>query len=262
MIGLLIRRRRRSRAGAPGASPSGLSVTRIRAIVRKELREYRRNRQIVASMVIFPAVFLAQPAIQVFALPASQAATLRHSDALIYLLAIPALVPSALAATSIAGERQQGTLEPVLTTPIRREELLIGKALAVLLPVLAVSYGVVGLFLAAVELFAAPATASAFARGPVLLAQLLFTPLVATWSIWVGVAISSRLNDTRAAYQFTLLSGLVTVAISSLIAFNVIHATLRLTLLLGVLLLIADLLGWRIVRPLLDRERLIAGTRS
>jgi hypothetical protein len=30
----------------------------------------------------------------------------------------------------------------------------------------------------------------------------------------------------------------------------------------GFLLLVADLLGWRIVRPLLDRERLIAGTRS
>jgi ABC-type uncharacterized transport system ATPase subunit len=41
-----------------------------------------------------------------------------------------------------------------------------------------------------------------------------------------------------------------------------IHATLRLTLLLGILLLIADLLGWRIVRPLLDRERLIVGIRS
>ena len=46
------------------------------------------------------------------------------------MLAIPALVPAALASCSIVGERLQGTLEPVLATPIRREELLLGKALA------------------------------------------------------------------------------------------------------------------------------------
>ncbi|WP_280724781.1 ABC transporter permease subunit [Kitasatospora sp. MAA4] len=39
-----------------------------------------------------------------------------------------------IAANSVVGEREQGTLEPVLTTPIRREELLIGKAVANLIP--------------------------------------------------------------------------------------------------------------------------------
>ena len=73
------------------------------------------------------------------------------------MLAIPALVPSFVAAYSVVGERQQGTLEPVLTTPIRREELLLGKALAALLPSVAVAYAVYGLFLVCVELFAAPA---------------------------------------------------------------------------------------------------------
>jgi hypothetical protein len=34
----------------------------------------------------------------------------------------------------------QGTLEPVLITPIRREECLVGKALAALIPALAVAY--------------------------------------------------------------------------------------------------------------------------
>jgi ABC-type Na+ efflux pump permease subunit len=37
-------------------------------------------------------------------------------------------VPTFVAACAVVGERQQGTLEPVLTTPIRREELLLGKA--------------------------------------------------------------------------------------------------------------------------------------
>jgi len=70
-------------------------------------------------------------------------------------------VPSLIAAYSVVGERQQGTLKPVLTTPIRREELLLGKALAALLPSIAVAYVVYGLFLACVELFALPGVASA-----------------------------------------------------------------------------------------------------
>ena len=61
------------------------------------------------------------------------------------MLGIPALVPAFLAAYSVVGERQQGTLEPVLTTPIRREEFLLGKALAALVPSLAVAYVVYAL---------------------------------------------------------------------------------------------------------------------
>lgn len=91
------------------------------------------------------------------------------------MLGIPALVPSALAAYAVVGERVQGTLEPMLSTPIGREELVLGKALAVLVPSIAVSYVVYGVFLACVALFASTGVAAAFIRGPDILAQLLFT---------------------------------------------------------------------------------------
>ena len=38
------------------------------------------------------------------------------------MLVIPAVIPSTLASYSVVGEHDQGTLEPVLTTPIRSEE--------------------------------------------------------------------------------------------------------------------------------------------
>jgi ABC-type transport system involved in multi-copper enzyme maturation permease subunit len=174
-----------------------MSARRVRAILRKELREYRRNRQIVVSMAVLPLLFSVYPFIEIFALPASAAGALAHKEPLIYMLAIPAIVPAAVTAYSVAGERQQGTLEPVLTTPIRREEFLLGKALAALVPALAVSYGVVGVFVACIGLFAKAAVVSAVLRGPELLAQLLFTPLVTAWSIWVGIAISARSSDPR-----------------------------------------------------------------
>jgi ABC-type Na+ efflux pump permease subunit len=154
--------------------------------------------------------------------PAAASNGLAHEHVLLYMLAIPALVPTALASYSVVGERQQGTLEPVLATPIRREGFPAGKALAALVPSLAISYAVLALFLGWVELFAQPGIASALLQAPDLLAQLLFTPLL---------------------------------------ALNVIHATLGLALGGAALLLVLDTLGWRITSATFDRERLITGTR-
>ena len=124
-----------------------------------------------------------------------------------------------------------------------------------------IAYAVYAAFLACVQLFAQPAVASALLRGPELLGQLIFTPLLATWSIWVGIAISARSSDVRVAQQLGLLASLPSAAVTSLIAFNVIHATLGLALSLAVALLILDGLGWRISSATFDRERLVTSTR-
>jgi ABC-type transport system involved in multi-copper enzyme maturation permease subunit len=238
-----------------------ISTRRVRAIFRKELREYRRNRSLTVGMAIIPALFSIQPLISVFALPTSAAAGLSHEHVLLYMLGIPALVPSFVAAYSVVGERQQGTLEPVLTTPIRREELLLGKALAALLPSIAVAYVVYGLFLACVELLALPTVASALIRYPDLLAQLFFTPLLAGWSIWIAILISTRSNDVRVAQQLASLASLPSVALTTLVALNVIKASLSTALIAAAALLFLNRIGWRFVSATFDRERLITGTR-
>ena len=239
-----------------------MSTARIWAIARKELREYRHDRQIVTTMSVLPLVFSVLPSLQIFALPASSAGTLAHRQPLVYMLALAAIVPGTVAAYSVAGERQQGTLEPVLSTPIRAEEFLLGKAIAALLPSLAISYGVFGVFVAAIEFLAQPGVASAVLHGPEVLAQLLFTPPVAALSIWIGIAISSRSSDPRVAAQLSTLASIPTVVLTTTIAVGGIHATYRLAVLLGVALLVFDGLGWRLVSPLFNRERLITGTKS
>jgi ABC-type transport system involved in multi-copper enzyme maturation permease subunit len=176
------------------------------------------------------------------------------------MLGIPAIVPAAVAAYAVVGERQQGTLEPVLTTPIRRQEFLLSKALAALVPSVAIAYAVYAVFLACVELFAQPTVASALLRGPDLLAQLLFTPLLAGWSIWIGVAISTRAGDFRVAQQLGTLASLPAAVVAALIAFNVIRPTLGLALGLAAALLLGNGLGWRIMSATFDRERLITRT--
>jgi ABC-type Na+ efflux pump permease subunit len=239
-----------------------VSGRRVRAIVRKELREYRRsNSSIIWTMAVIPVLFILAPLIQILTLPATASAGLLSGDPLAILLGIPALVPGTVAAYSVVGERQQGTLEPVLTTPIPREEFLLGKALAVLVPSLGISLAVYAFFLACVELLAQPAVASAVLSGPDILAQLLFTPLLAAWSIWVGIAVSSRSGDLRVAQQLSALANLPPVAILYLIAYDVIPVSLGLALGLGVLLVVLDGLGWRVAASVFDRERMITGTR-
>lgn len=238
-----------------------LSRRRVRAIARKELREYRRNRSIVVGMAIFPLIFLVQPLVSVFVASASASAQLRHHHELVYMLAIPALVPATLAAYAVVGERQQGTLEPVLSTPIRRQELLLAKALAVLVPSIAIAYAVFAVFVALVVLFAASGVASALIRAPDVLAQVIFTPLIAGWSIWLGLAISTRASEVRVAQQLVMLASLPTIAVTTLIAITVIRPTPGLVFGLGAALLVGNRLGWRLVSAMFDRERLIAGKK-
>lgn len=236
-----------------------ISPRRVRAIFTKELTEYRRNRSIVSTMAIIPVIFVLAPLVQIFSSPAS---SLAGGDRLLYMLGIPAIVPAVVAAYTVVGERQQGTLEPVLTTPIRREELLLGKALAALVPSLGVSYAVYGVVLAIIELFASPAVASAVVRGPEIVAQVVFTPLVATWSIWLGIAISTRASDIRVAQQLSMLISLPSFAVAALIAFDAIHPSLGLALALGAALVILDGLGWRVTSAAFDRERLITNAKA
>ncbi|HET9061071.1 MAG TPA: ABC transporter permease subunit, partial [Acidimicrobiales bacterium] len=161
------------------------SWARVMAIAEKELRDYRRNRFVIATMAFVPLLFVILPTIDILSIKASISSTrldVRIGSSLLYLLIIPAMVPSAVAAYSVVGEREQGTLEPVLITPIRAEELLVGKAVAVLAPALVISYLVFGIFLAVAAVFAHPGVSSAIFEPSHLLVQLLFTPLVAGWS--------------------------------------------------------------------------------
>jgi ABC-type Na+ efflux pump permease subunit len=237
-----------------------VSWRRIRAVIRKELREYRRNRSILLAMGIFPLIFLIQPLAAVFVARGSSAESLSRLHLLLYMLGIPILTPTVLAAYSVAGERQQGSLEPILSTPIRREEYLLGKAIAALLPAVLTAYGVYAVFIALVALFADPAVSAAIVRAPDVLVQVVATPLLAALSIWIGIAISSRTGDVRVAQQLSLLGVLPILLVTSLVAFDVIHASPGIAIGAGIALLAADVAGWRVVAPLFDRERLITKT--
>jgi ABC-2 type transport system permease protein len=236
------------------------SWTRVGAILHKELRDYRRNRFVIGTMAATPVLFIILPAIQLIAANATEKNLSVHVGlSLLYMLVIPVVMPSAVSAYSVAGEREQGTLEPVLTTPIRREEFLVGKALAAFVPTVVIAYAVFGIFLAVAGLFARPAIDSAIYAGTHVLVQLLFTPLLAGWAIWVGIAVSARSTDVRVAQQLSVLGSTPPLIIVALVSLNVITVSTALAIGLAAALLAIDLLAWRVVAAMFDRERLVTG---
>ena len=66
----------------------------------------------------------------------------------------------------------------------------------------------------------------------------------------------------RVAQQLTLLASLPLVIVTSLIAFDAIHATRGLAIGAAAILIVADVMGWRVVSPMFDRERLTTGGRG
>jgi Na+-transporting NADH:ubiquinone oxidoreductase subunit NqrD len=86
------------------------SWTRVGAIFVKELRDYRRDRFVmVFTMTILPLIFIAVPVVQLLTAPAYAASSKLDTwvgISLLYMLLIPAIVPSTLSAYSVVGERE------------------------------------------------------------------------------------------------------------------------------------------------------------
>jgi ABC-2 type transport system permease protein len=207
-----------------------------------------------------------EPVVTIFlAPPGTSGAALQKSLILpiLYLLLIPTIMPSTLSAYTVVGEREQGTLEPLLTTPIRQQEFLVGKATSVMIPTLALSYTVYALFLIAVALFAQNVVANAvFHDAPVILALFLLAPLLAGWGIVVGMAVSVRASEARVAQQLAMLASFPPVVVIILLAVGVVSPTLLVALAIAAGLLLVDVLLLRIVARMFNRERLVTGSKA
>jgi ABC-type Na+ efflux pump permease subunit len=242
-----------------------VSVKRVVSVLRKEVREFRRNRFVIVTMGVLPFIFLITPMITIFKIPDSASGPqVKAAVGVISLLMliIPIVIPPVIAAYSVVGERDQGTLEPVLTAPIRASELLLGKAAAAFLPSVLIAYAIYSVVLIGVRFGAAHVVSTVVFHPPELLAQLLFTPLLALWSIWVGIGISTRASDVRVAQQLATVASLPLLGFTSLLSFQLLKPSVSLAIGLALALLVADIAAWRIVSRLFDRERLVTGKRS
>ncbi len=233
---------------------------RIAAIMRKEFREYRRNKLVIITMAVLPVVFLVLPTITVLtvsdALPEAAAKAIVGQATLFFLL-VPLILPTTIAAYTVIGEREQGTLEPVLTTPATDREILVGKALAATIPAVALAWLLFTAFALIVRIGAPRVIVELFWRPQQFAAQLLLTPTLAVFAIWVGMAISARSTDIRVAQQLAGLATLPSIGGVALVSFGIITPSVPIYVLIAVVIGVIDLGGWRLTERMFDRERLL-----
>jgi hypothetical protein len=74
----------------------------------------------------------------------------------------------------------------------------------------------------------------------------------------VGAILIKELRDYR---QLSVLGGVPPLVILALMSLNVIKVSTALALGLAAALLAVDLLAWRVVATMFDRERLVTGRR-
>jgi hypothetical protein len=132
---------------------------------------------------------------------------------------------------------------------------------AAFVPSVGIAYIIYFIAAVGIRFGAAGVVSSVVWHPPQLLAQILFTPLLAMWAIWVGIGISTRASDVRVAQQLATVAGLPLLAFTSLISFQLITPSVPLAIGLALALLVADVAAWRVVSRLFDRERLIIGSR-
>ena len=238
-----------------------MNKRRVQAIFRKEMREFRRNKQIVSTMAVSPIGFVIFPVIFLFStINASNVSLLYSYPVQIFTLAAAAVLPAVVGGYAIIGEREQGTLEPLLGTPVRTEELMLGKALAIFVAAASWAYLIFGVVDACVWLFKPAVVSSVALRPSILLTQLLFTALLVVMATWISMIISARTRDSRVAGQLAILASLPVIAVLILMGVHVIQFTTPVAIGFGAALLVLDVAGWPLASRTFNRERLILGT--
>jgi ABC-2 type transport system permease protein len=134
---------------------------------------------------------------------------------MLMFMIVPVMIPVTIAAYSVVGEKTTRSLEPLLATPITTAELLVGKALAAVIPAILATFLAFGLFVAgAYILIPNKDLFLALLDARWLIAIFLVGPLMAVTAVMFSVIISSRVTDPRAAEQISTV-----VIVPILIAF-------------------------------------------
>jgi len=229
-------------------------------ILSKEFREYRRNKLIVGTMAGLPLLFLVITLVPLLTIPAEladRAAGALAAQALLLFLLIPVVLPTTIAAYSVIGEREQGTLEPLLTTPATDREILMAKAIAATAPGIVLTWILFGVFATILAAFAQPSIFRATVKAETFVAVGALSPALGVLAIELSLMVSSRSSDIRVAQQLSALSVLPAVAITSLFAYGIIDPSPGRYLLVAIAIAGVDAALWSVVTRLFDRERVL-----
>jgi len=196
------------------------------------------------------------PAVAVLS-PGEQFKVLLLSQFNFFLLLIPTMIAMSFATFSIVEEKLSRSLEPLLATPVRTWELLLGKTLSGAIPALLITWVCAGIFLAGAAGLGWGQLLGFVLKPTWFMSLFLLTPAVALLSFMLGVVGSSRAQDPKSAQNMSLVIIFPVLALIGVQVSGLVWFTPLLTLGLALGIAAADVFALRIAVGLFRRESII-----
>lgn len=180
--------------------------------VRDQLRDWRIIFPVLGITIFFPFLmnFTAQ---QMLGFVEQYGANIIAERLVPFLLMVvgffPISVSLVIALESFVGEKERGSIEPLLSTPLKDWQLYLGKLLAATLPPLVYSYVGMGIYLAGLSVKLIP-----WPDPAMLVLIFTLTTVQAVMMVSGAVVVSSQATSIRAA---NLLSSFIIIPASFLI---------------------------------------------
>jgi ABC-2 type transport system permease protein len=255
----------------------------IRTILMKDFAEIARNRALVLSSAIPMIVFLIVPISVLIRAPqnpqrlptqlpdlisryAPELADLPQSTVaqifivrqfILFLLILPIVTALTISVHSIIGEKQNRSLEPLLATPITSVQLFVAKCLSAAIPSIATTWISFGLFVTATYYVGGPVIFSNVVTSTSLVIIFLIGPLVSILGLSLGVMVSSRVNDPKAAQQIGAVLVLPLVGLFVAQVSGLYFLRLSLVLAAAIVLATIDVVVVGLGASLFDRETIL-----
>ncbi|PKO01156.1 MAG: hypothetical protein CVU42_01540 [Chloroflexi bacterium HGW-Chloroflexi-4] len=259
---------------------------RVRTIIDKEWAEVFKNRVVLFTIILMPVLFTLLPLGMLYFfghnaamqggdsadVPAQFAMTCGNlpmmdcvqifmvNEFMLLYLIMPIMIPIAIAAYGIVGEKTTRSLEPLLATPVTTEELLAGKGLSAVIPAVIATWGCFIIFLLAVPVTGVSKEVLVYIAGPTwVLAIFLVGPLMSVMAVNFAIFVSSRTADPRVAEQISavLIMPVMLVLFGQLAGFIILNV--KLVMITAAALVVLDIAMIRLAARLFRRETILTG---
>jgi ABC-2 type transport system permease protein len=255
-------------------------MDRVRAVIRKEWLDLSRNRVVMTTLVALPALLTGMSCfmmvtgvreshpqdpskvpshlLKLSSDPKEAGLLLLVHSALMMFSMVPVILPAIMAAHSILNEKLSRSLEPLLATPIRTWELLLGKMYAIVVPALIPALGGYAVYLAVAHAVAPPRVFALAASPAFLLSVCLVGPLASILAVTFGMMISSRAGDLQSAQQLSGLIVLPVIGMGMAQTFGAVAATVTVVLAKALVLAVLDAGGLFLCISVFERETILS----
>jgi ABC-2 type transport system permease protein len=182
-------------------------------VASRDFKVFKHQKNIWYSIIVFPIIIsVLFPIILEYAgqrsgglLSAANLPNLLNSFSFFIVIGA-AFIPLGIASYSIVGEKIEKSLEPLLATPLTDGEILLGKAIAALLPTLVAMYAGAAVFMVGVDAVTFGKLGyNYFPNWTFGVLLLVLVPVAVVMSVLYSVIVSSRVNDVRSASSYGIL---------------------------------------------------------